>query len=112
MTRIGCPWAMSLTGDEFALDPPGPLWLGIARMVRSIPMAIDTTEIVRRAWQQGLAVPSFNIPHLPMMVAVVRALRDAECFGMIAVARLEWMKFESKSLQAIAAEYQRVQDPR
>lgn len=52
-------------------------------------------------------MPSFNIPYLPMMEPVVRALRDMDSFGLIAVARLEWEKFESKSLQAIGAEYEK-----
>lgn len=75
-------------------------------------MGNSIAEIIQRAWRHGLAVPSFNIPYLPMMAAVVRALHDAECFGLIAVARLEWVKFESGSLQAVAAEYARIQDAR
>jgi len=69
-------------------------------------------EIMRAAQSAGLAIPAFNIPHLPMMAGVVRALRETETFGLIAVARLEWMKFESRSLEAVAEEYGRQQDPR
>jgi ketose-bisphosphate aldolase len=57
-------------------------------------------------------VPAFNIPYLPMMEPVVAALRACGAFGLIAVARLEWIKFESRSLQAIYDEYQRVKDER
>jgi ketose-bisphosphate aldolase len=44
------------------------------------------------------------------MEPVVRALRDTNSFGLIMVARLEWVKFESGSLEAIRDEYERVKD--
>ncbi|MDO9543037.1 MAG: class II fructose-bisphosphate aldolase [Kiritimatiellia bacterium] len=65
-------------------------------------------DIINRAWQQGLAVPAFNIPYLPMMEPVIKALHDAGSFGLIAVARLEWIKFQAIGLKAIADEYQRL----
>lgn len=71
---------------------------------------LGTGEIVKNAWRAGLVVPGFNIPYLPMMEPVVRALRDANSFGLIMVARLEWEKFESKSLRAIRDEYEKVKD--
>jgi ketose-bisphosphate aldolase len=64
------------------------------------------------ARRAGTAIPAFNIPFLPMMEAVVAALRDTDCFGLIAVARLEWMKFQARSVRAIYQEYQRVKDER
>ncbi len=57
-------------------------------------------------------VPAFNIPYLPMMEPVVQALRDTNSFGLITVARLEWVKFESRSLEAVSREYGRVKDDR
>jgi len=62
------------------------------------------------AWKAHTVIPSFNIPCLPMMEPVVRALQDTQCFGLITVARLEWEKFEAGSLRAIYDEYQRVKD--
>ncbi|MHB9070182.1 MAG: class II fructose-bisphosphate aldolase [Sedimentisphaerales bacterium] len=67
-------------------------------------------EIMHTAWDSHTVIPSFNIPYLPMMEPVVKALRDTQCFGLIAVARLEWEKFEAGSLHAIYDEYQRVKD--
>src|ERR1019366_8211270 len=64
------------------------------------------------AQRARIAIPAFNIPYLPMMEAVVAALRDTDNFGLITVARLEWIKFEARSLQAIHAEYERVKDER
>jgi len=71
-----------------------------------------TGEIVKRAWKAGLVVPGFNIPYLPMMEPVVRALRDCDSFGLVMVANLELLKFESRSLKAIRDEYERVKDVR
>jgi hypothetical protein len=59
-----------------------------------------------------MAIPAFNIPFLPMLEAVVEALPDTACFGLIAVARPEWMKFEARCVRAIYPEYQRVKDER
>jgi ketose-bisphosphate aldolase len=71
-----------------------------------------TKQIMIDAWKSGMVIPAFNIPYLPMMEPVVCALRDTQCLGLITVARLEWVKFESKSLKAIYDEYQRVKDDR
>jgi hypothetical protein len=59
-----------------------------------------------------MAIPAFNIPFPPIMEAVVEALPETDCFGPIAVARPEWMKFEARSARAIYQEYQRVKDER
>ena len=69
-------------------------------------------EIMHAAHSAGMAIPAFNIPYLPMMAGVVRALRETETFGLVTVARLEWIKFESRSLEAVADEYRRHMDPR
>lgn len=69
-----------------------------------------TKQIMIDAWKSGAVIPAFNIPYLPMMEPVVRALHETRCFGLIAVARLEWIKFEAKSLKAVYDEYQRVKD--
>jgi ketose-bisphosphate aldolase len=51
--------------------------------------------IVQRAYRLGLAIPAFNIPYLPMIEPVVQAIVDLDSFGLVDVARLEWLKFES-----------------
>lgn len=67
-------------------------------------------EIMVTAWKSGIVIPSFNIPYLPMMEPVIRALRDTQCVGLIAVARLEWEKFEAGGLRPIYNEYQKFKD--
>ncbi len=66
-----------------------------------------TNEIVKRAAELKIAIPAFNIPYLPMMEPVVRAVEDEDTFGLLAVARLEWIKFESGSMAAVRHEYGR-----
>lgn len=73
---------------------------------------VGTDGIIIRAWQNGIIVPGFNIPYLPMMEPVVRALRDTGTFGLIMVARLEWVKFKSGSLKKIREEYEKQKDLR
>jgi len=76
-------------------------------------MIIPTSrEIVRRAWEAQTAIPSFNVPHLPMMEPIIRALRDTETLGQVSVARVEWKRFGSGGIRPIFEEYQRVKDER
>ena len=72
---------------------------------------METTDrLIQSARQRGTVVPAFNIPYLPMMAPTVQALRDTGCFGLIMVARLEWVKFSARSLEAVAEEYWRIGD--
>jgi len=71
-----------------------------------------TRELMTRAWKAGTVIPGFNIPYPPMMEPVVRALRDANCFGLVSVARPEWVKFGARSPETIRDEYERVKDER
>jgi ketose-bisphosphate aldolase len=52
------------------------------------------------------------MPYLPVMEPVIRALVDQDCFGLIAVARPDWTKFQARSLSAVAKEYARWQQPK
>jgi len=72
----------------------------------------DSGTIIKKAWQNGIVVPGFNIPYLPMMEPVTKALYDTRTFGLIMVARLEWIKFKSGSLKTIRDEYEKLKDVR
>ena len=72
----------------------------------------NTAQLMQAAYETGTVIPAFNIPYLPMMESVVGALRDTDSFGLVAVAHLEFHKFEAKSLRAIRDEYGRVGDER
>jgi ketose-bisphosphate aldolase len=67
-------------------------------------------EIMKNAWKRGMIVPGFNIPYIPMMEPVVKALVDTGTFGLIMVARLEWIKFKAGGLKSIYEEYERLRN--
>jgi fructose-bisphosphate aldolase class II len=62
-------------------------------------------NIVSMAYQARLAVLAFNVPYLPMLKPVVEAVVDQNIVAMIETARLEWRKFESRSMAAVAEEF-------
>ena len=66
---------------------------------------LSTLQIVSNARQQGLVVPAFNVPYLPMIEPVVRAIADCDSVGLIETARLEWYKFEGRGLGPVKAEF-------
>jgi ketose-bisphosphate aldolase len=72
---------------------------------------IDLKTIVQNASKARLALPAFNIPYLPMLEPVVRAVVDQNSFALIETARLEWIKFEAGGPEAISREYLRWQNP-
>jgi ketose-bisphosphate aldolase len=70
-----------------------------------------TAQIVTNAWKTGLLVPAFNIPYLPMVEPVIRAVVDQDVFALVEVARAEWRKFESRSMAAVYEEFHKHSDP-
>ena len=66
---------------------------------------MDAKNTVRKALENGLVVPAFNVPYPPMLKPIVQAVVDEDSVAMIQVARLEWEKFEAVSLEHIAEEY-------
>ena len=66
---------------------------------------------VQWAWERGTVVPAFNVPYLPMMESIVRALRDTNTLGLIAVARPEWIKFEAVGVRAVFDLYEQMKAP-
>ncbi len=71
-----------------------------------------TDQIVKQARKMGIVIPGFNIPYIPMMEPVIRALSDSGAFGLIMVARLEWIKFKSGSMKSIRDEYEKLKNLR
>lgn len=69
-------------------------------------------DLMRNAWEAGTVIPAFNTPYLPMVAPIVQALRDTNAFGFVQVARLEWEKFDAKSLEAVRNAYDAVNDHR
>jgi fructose-bisphosphate aldolase class II len=71
----------------------------------------DLRVIVKNVLKAGLALPAFNIPYLPMLEPVVRAVVDQNSFALVETARLEWLKFEAGGPEAVAREFFRWQNP-
>ncbi len=74
-------------------------------------MAANIDTIIRRAREAGIAIPAFNVPYLPMVKPVIRAVVDQDAFALVAVARLEWIKFESQSPKAVFDEFVKWAEP-
>jgi ketose-bisphosphate aldolase len=71
----------------------------------------STQQLVERACKAGVVIPAFNIPYLPMVEPVVKAIKDTNSVGLVMAARLEWKKFETGSLEALQAEYEKFKLP-
>src|SRR5512143_3440028 len=67
--------------------------------------------VVDNALKAGVAIPAFNVPHLPMVEPVIRAVVDHNSFALIETARLEWIKFEAGGPDKVAKEFFRWRDP-
>lgn len=80
--------------------------------MKNLVPSMGIKTIMNKAFQSGIVIPGFNIPYLPMMEPVIRALHDTATFGLIMVARLEWIKFESGSMKSIRDEYEKLKDLR
>lgn len=66
---------------------------------------MNAQTAVLRAAAHKTIIPAFNIPYLPMVEPVTQAITDENSVAMVQVARLEWEKFQSQSLEAVAKEY-------
>ena len=71
---------------------------------------MDLKQIAQNASKAKAAFPAFNIPYLPMLEPVVRAVVEQNSFALIEVARLEWTKFEAGGPEAVGKEFLRWQN--
>jgi len=65
----------------------------------------NTFDVINNARSAGLVVPAFNVPYLPMVEPVIRAVVDQDCFALVETARLEWVKFEAQGPAAVMREF-------
>jgi len=72
---------------------------------------MNAQETVLNARREETAIPAFNIPYLPMMEPVARAVADEKTRAIIHVARVEWEKFSAGSLEDVAREYRKFGKP-
>ncbi|MEJ2556185.1 MAG: class II fructose-bisphosphate aldolase [Anaerolineae bacterium] len=72
---------------------------------------LSTADVINNAHHAGVAIPAFNMPYLPMVKPVIQAVVDQDSYALIAVARLEWIKFESRSPAAVLEEFMKWNEP-
>ena len=71
---------------------------------------MNAKDAVLRARRKGTVIPAFNVPYLPMAKPIIQAVADDRSIAMIQVARIEWEKFGSESLEAVAEVYRQYGD--
>src|SRR5512137_548546 len=79
--------------------------------MKSVRSEKSAAEIVSKARKLGVALPAFNIAHLPMVEPVIRAVRDQRSFALVEVSRIDYLKIGAKSPAAVAEEFRRHDDP-
>jgi fructose-bisphosphate aldolase, class II len=72
----------------------------------------NSKDIILAAAQLGVAIPAFNVAHLPMIEPMIRAVADQDSFALIEVSRIDWLKFGAGSPADVIAEYRRHEDSR
>jgi fructose-bisphosphate aldolase class II len=65
----------------------------------------STADMMDSASRAGLVIPAFNVPYLPMVEPVIQAIADQDCFALVEVARLEWIKFGAVGPAAVMEEF-------
>lgn len=49
----------------------------------------SVSDVMNNSKSKDIVISGFNIPYVPMMEAVIKALIDTRTFGLIMVTRLE-----------------------
>lgn len=73
---------------------------------------MDANQVVQRAVQNQVVVPSFNAAYLPMIQPILQAVVDENSVAMLQVAMIEWEQFGAISPKAVRDEYEKWKNPR
>ena len=71
----------------------------------------STAHIISNASREGVAIPAFNVPYLPMVEPVIRAVVHQDVFALVETARVEWLRFESRGPSAVIEEFMKWDEP-
>jgi len=71
----------------------------------------NISDVINNASKAGVAIPASNVPYLPMVEPVIRAVVDQDSFALIETARLEWSKFEGQGPSAVLEEFMKWNEP-
>jgi fructose-bisphosphate aldolase class II len=80
-------------------------------MIQGGLQMIGTADLMRNARKAGVVIPAFNVPYLPMIGPVIRAVVDEDSFALVETALLEWSKFEARSATAVRDEFAKHNSP-
>jgi len=62
-------------------------------------------QVVKNAFRLGTVIPAFNVPYLPMIKPIIQAVADLDSFALVETARIEWLRFECHSAEAVMQEF-------
>ena len=65
-------------------------------------------EIMKRAYENGILIPAFNVAYLPMIRPIVDTLKRMHTFALVEVARPDVERFGAKSFQSVVEEYHKL----
>ena len=71
---------------------------------------MNSKETILLAREKEIAIPAFNVAHIPMMRAIIQAVVDENSIAMVQVARVEWEKMGAGTIEETAKEYERYGD--
>lgn len=71
---------------------------------------LDLTKKMIEAQKKQLVIPAFNVPYLPMVAPLIQAAKDEKAFALIQAARADWEKYDAKSLEEVAKEFEKNAD--
>jgi len=67
-------------------------------------------DIMKAAFVHRILVPAFNVAYLPMVSAIVEALRRTETFALLEVSRPDITRFGAESFRAVKEAFDRFGD--
>lgn len=73
---------------------------------------VDINVLMRRAWENSILVPAFNVAYLSMLKTIVDTLKEEDTFGLVEVSRPDVEKFGAKSFKDVAEEFYKYADLR
>jgi fructose-bisphosphate aldolase class II len=68
---------------------------------------LTSADIMLNAKKAGVMIPAFNVPHLPMVEPIIRAVVDQDSFALIETARPEWAGDPARGVAAVKQEFDR-----
>lgn len=72
---------------------------------------LTSNDIINNARKAGVLIPAFNVPYLPLVEPIIRAVVDQDAFALIETARPEWADDPSHGMMAVKQEFDKWHDP-